>query len=320
MLSAGISSTWPGRGSTAGRPARRCRSAAGPRRGTRRGRRPGCGWRPRRRPPSAPAWRCSGWPRRSGCSRSISAGTCGNRLVEVVSGASVAATGDGAGGLVSGRFNRHRNGYRMRSKPPGRRRPQPGPVSHLPNRFPSQGRQERTRNPVARAFPGHPGPARARAAGFFTTDGQLRRNAVRTHGVKLDAAPDAPPWGEVLDCPPPVPDRNQRRAVAATDFHPSPYRHTRQARTVRGGGRCEAARTRPAVWACRSSPASLLVSAGRDSIPASCRTARCRTAGCKTARGWRIAQQLARPIGRSVTAGGRDRICGRRPCPGKDPS
>ena len=39
------------------------------------------------------------------------------------------------------------------------------------------------------------------------------------HGVKLDAAPDAPPWGEVLACLP-VPVRIQRRAVAATDTHP----------------------------------------------------------------------------------------------------
>ena len=53
-----------GPGSTAGRAARRCRSAAGPRRGTEPGPRPGCGWRPRPRPRSGRAWGCSAWPRR----------------------------------------------------------------------------------------------------------------------------------------------------------------------------------------------------------------------------------------------------------------
>ena len=124
---------------------------------------------------------------------------------------------------------------------------------------------------------------------------QHRRNAVGAHGVKLDAAPDAPPWGEVLACLP-VPVRIQRRAVAATDTHPPPHRHTRQARTVRGGAGCEKVRTRPAVWACRDSPLSALVlvpasapvlatatraanggprmSAGREIVPAGCGTAR----------------------------------------------
>jgi hypothetical protein len=59
---------------------------------------------------------------------------------------------------------------------------------------------------------------------------------VAVHGVKLDAAPDAPPWGEVLACLPPVPVRNQRRAVAARDIHLPPHHHTCQARSVYGGG------------------------------------------------------------------------------------
>jgi hypothetical protein len=179
---------------------------------------------------------------------------------------------------------------------------------HRADLYLPQGRQERTRNLAGGAFPGPPGTLTHGPTASPATDGQLRRNAVGTHGVKLDAAPDAPPWGEVLECLPPVPVRTQRRAVAATDIHPPPHRHTRQARTVLGRAGCETARTSPAVWACRGS--RRVMSAGRDGVPA----------GCETARGWRIAQQVARPIGRSVTAGGSDRTCGRHPRPGKDPS
>jgi hypothetical protein len=74
-------------------------------------------------------------------------------------------------------------------------------------------------------------------SGSCTTVGQLRRNAVAVHGVKLGAAPDAPPWGEVLACLPPVPVRIQRRAVAARDIHLPPHHHTCQARSVHGGGK-----------------------------------------------------------------------------------
>jgi hypothetical protein len=172
---------------------------------------------------------------------------------------------------------------------------------------PAHGRHERTHT---------------RDAGFFRHDGQHRRNVVGAHGVKLDAAPDAPSWGQVLACSPPVPVRIQRRAVAATDTHPSPHRHTRQARTVHGRPGCEAVRTSPAFWACHDSPVPVPaatagqaasgrphVAAVRDDAPSE----------CGEALGWRTAQQLARPIGRSVTAGGSS-VCGRHPRPGKDPS
>jgi hypothetical protein len=192
----------------------------------------------------------------------------------------------------------------------------------------SDRRRNRTRNLAGGAISGHPGPLAHGRLASLTTAGQLRRNAVGALGVKLVAAPDAPPWGEVLACLPPVPSRIQRRTVAATDIHPTPHCHARQARTVRGGTGCETVRIRPAVWADRRTSAWVPVlaqvlvtgtqaanggpraAAGQSRIPVT----------CGAVRGWRIAQQLARPIGRSVTAGGRDRICGRDPRPGKDPS
>jgi len=151
---------------------------------------------------------------------------------------------------------------------------------------------------------------------------------VGPHGVKLGAAPDAPSWGQVLACSPPVPVRIQRRAVAATDTHPSPHRYTCQAQTVHGGAGCEAVRASPADWACRGSPVPVLI---RASEPAS--TAGQAASGgprvaprrddapseCGEARGWRTVQQLARPIGRSVTAGGSGRVCGRTRALGRTP-
>ena len=185
------------------------------------------------------------------------------------------------------------------------------------------------RNRAGGAFSGDPGPLAHRLPASSATDGHHRRNVVGAHGVKLGAAPDAPSWGQVLACPPPVPVRIQRRAMAATDTHPSPHCHACQARKVPGGAGCEAVRSSPAV-ACRDSPVPMLmpvsvpasavagqaanggprIAAGRDDAPSE----------CGEARGWRIAQQLARPIGRSVTAGGSGRVCGRHPRPGKDPS
>jgi hypothetical protein len=106
-------------------------------------------------------------------------------------------------------------------------------------------------------------------------DGQHRRNAVCAHGVKLDAAPEAPSWGQVLACSPPVPVRIQRRAVAATDTHPSPHRYTCQAQTVHGGAGCEAVRASPALWARRESPVPVLMPV---SVPASAITGQARTA------------------------------------------
>jgi hypothetical protein len=47
--------------------------------------------------------------------------------------------GDGAGGLHNRRFNRHRNGYRMRCKPPERRQSQPGFRAFLLNSQPLTG-------------------------------------------------------------------------------------------------------------------------------------------------------------------------------------
>ena len=101
----------------------------------------------------------------------------------------------------------------------------PGFPSCLPSPYP------RT---AARSVPGNRSGSGCRL--LVQTVGQLRRNAVAVHGVKLGAAPDAPPWGEVLACLPPVPVRNQRRAVAARDIQP-PHHHTCQARSVHGGGK-----------------------------------------------------------------------------------
>jgi hypothetical protein len=112
----------------------------------------------------------------------------------------------------------------MRCKPPGCRQPslafRPACRALTPARRPGA----------------YPETGLARLLASCATVGQLRRNAVAVHGVKLGAAPDAPPWGEVLACLPPVPVRNQRRAVAARDIHP-PHHHTCQARSVHGGGK-----------------------------------------------------------------------------------
>lgn len=165
----------------------------------------------------------------------------------------------------------------------------PGFPSCLPSPYPPRGRQERTRNLVGQRLP-------ARRA----TLGQLRRNAVAVHGVKLDAAPDAPPRGKVLACLLPVPVRIQRRAVAARDTHRPRHRHTSQERPVHGGGKPDFT-------------ASVLVPAlGLASRGACCewKTSRKRPDGAGHGAGWRIAQlQVARPIGRSMTAGGSDRVC-----------
>ena len=113
----------------------------------------------------------------------------------------------------------------MRCRPPGCRQPS---LASRPaaEPLPPHGGQERTRNLVGQRLPAS-----------RVTVGQLRRNAVAVHGVKLGAAPDAPPWGEVLACLPPVPVRIQRRAVAARDIHLPPHHHTCQARSVHGGGK-----------------------------------------------------------------------------------
>jgi hypothetical protein len=113
----------------------------------------------------------------------------------------------------------------MRCKPPGCRQPS---LASRP--------ACRALTP-ARRTGAYPEPGRAAAVGSCVTVGQLRRNAVAVHGVKLGAAPDAPPWGEVLACLPPVPVRIQRRAVAARDIHLPPHHHTCQARSVHGGGK-----------------------------------------------------------------------------------
>jgi hypothetical protein len=171
------------------------------------------------------------------------------------------------GGLATRRFNRQRNGYRMRCKPP-LDVDSHGVVSSLSCRAftPVHGRQERTRNRAGRASPGHPGRRANGLPASSATDGQHRRNAVGAHGVKLDAAPDAPSWGPVLACSPPVPVRIQRRAAAATDIHPSPHRYTGQVQAAAGGPGCDAVRPSPAVWACRDFLVPVLT---RGSAPAS---------------------------------------------------
>ncbi len=221
--------------------------------------------------------------------------------------------------MAGRRLNRHRNGYRMPCKPPW--------TSTATAWFPVRHAGPSTRIRPARAYPetapgeaspGAPGPLAHGLPASPATDGPLRRNAVGAHGVKLDAAPDAPSWGEVPACSPPVPVRIQRSAAAVTDTHPSPHRHTCQARTVLGGTGCEAVQTCPAVWACRgclkSAPVPVVVALAPVVVP---RTVAVRV---PTVRGWQTAEQLARPIGRSVIAGGNGRICGRHPRPGKDPS
>jgi hypothetical protein len=71
-------------------------------------------------------------------------------------------------------------------------------------------------------------------------------------------------------------------------------------------------------------PASVLVPAlGLASRGAGCewKASRKRPDGAGHGAGWRIAQlQVARPIGRSVTAGGSEQSLQVNPRPGKDPS
>jgi len=217
----------------------------------------------------------------------------------------------------------------MRCKPPGCRQSQPGFRALLPNLTSLTGGRTVPETSPGGAISGQPGPLAHGRSASPGTAGQLRRNAVGALGVKLVAAPDAPPWGRGarLFCRQSLP-RTQRRAVAATDIHPPPHRHARQARTVRGGTGCETVRTRPAVWADHSTSATepvlvqvlIAVTQASNGGPRAAAGQSRTPVRCGAVRGWRIAQQLARPNGRSVTAGGRDRACGRHSRPGKDPS
>lgn len=185
----------------------------------------------------------------------------------------------------------------------------------------------------------------------LATNRPVRRNAMGACGVKLDAAPDTPRWGKVLICLPPVPVRIQRSsAAAATDTHPPLHRHTRQARPVHGGPGCPVVQACAAVRACRGSypPATALglapgpaMSPGEvPRLPAQSRRTtglatmaqaaeggppgpagrNCAPADNGAAWGWRIAQQVARRISRSLIAGSNGRVSGRHPQLWKDPS
>jgi len=152
---------------------------------------------------------------------------------------------------------------------------------------------------------------------------------VGAHGVKLDAAPDAPSWGQVLACSPPVLVRIQRRAVAATDTHPSPHRYTRQAQTVYDGAGCEAVRASPAFWACRDSSLPVLTPM---SVPASATAGQARTADRAwwPARRRTVGMRGSAGMADSTTTGPADRperdsgwqrpSLRPHPRPGKDPS
>ena len=246
--------------------------------------------------------------------------TCENRQVEVGSGATAAATGNAGQRLAARRLNHHRNGYRMPCKPPGYRQPQRGLQSAVPGLLPALGRRERTRNRAEGAFSGVPGSLAHGLPARSATDGQLRRNAVGALGVKLDAAPDAPPWGKVLACSPQVPVRIQRRAGCHRNSSiPAPPHLPGADGVWRIWVR--AVPTCPAIWSSRGCLKSVrmrvvIAQSGGPHVAAGGDT----PAGHGAARGWRIAEQLARPIGRVVTAGDHGRICGQRPRPGKDPS
>ena len=114
---------------------------------------------------------------------------------------------------------------------------------------PSRGRRERTRNLVELGL-----------SAYHSTEGQLRRNVVGVHGVKLDAAPDTPPWGR---CSPVC--RQLRSAssgglwLSETSTHPrtaTPARRGRCAADLRGAQRGGAV---PIPRACRGLPASVLL-------------------------------------------------------------
>jgi hypothetical protein len=130
------------------------------------------------------------------------------------------------------------------------------------------GRPVRTRNRAGRASRSDPRPLAHGVSASHVTVGQLRRNAVGAHGVKLGAAPDAPPWGKVLACLPPVPVRTQRRAVAARDIPPTPASpHPPGAAGARRSGVQNGA-DYPAVRTLRGLPALVLVPALGVTVPA----------------------------------------------------
>jgi hypothetical protein len=222
---------------------------------------------------------------------------------------------------------------------------------------------------------------------------------VGAHGVKLGVAPDAPRWGEVLGCLPPVrsassgglrlprtfiypltatPARRGRCRVEPGErqLDPRPairrYRGspelagkpglapasaavrvatltfaTRMLATLALATPAIARRMFAAPWLASPSPtartfAARVFTAGGVRGTGACSSAVStglaarskaaeggpyEAAGCddtqaryEAAWGWRIAQQVARPIGRSLIAGGSGRVSGRRPHPGKDPS
>jgi hypothetical protein len=121
------------------------------------------------------------------------------------------------------RFKRQRSGYPMRCKPPWMSSATAWLRVFPAEPQPPRGRLERTRNLVGHGL-----------TAYHSTKGQLRRNVVGVHGVKLDAAPDTPPWGR---CSPVC--RQLRSATSGRLWLSETFTHPRTATPARRG-RCAA--------------------------------------------------------------------------------
>jgi hypothetical protein len=217
----------------------------------------------------------------------------------------------------------------MAYKPPGRRPARRNPPDRRARRTLTRQhtvRRSRTRTHNTGASGEPCGTSTQGWPGTSTTHGRCRGNAVGSPSVKVGAAPDTPPWGQVL-ARHLLRGRLHRRAGSVTlrqsSGQPLPLRIHE---TRRGLGQMEvgggAGRATPAVWTRSATPAPATESGLILRSPAG-------GAGPGTGVGsgaGHDAQRMADICntgpadspGRDTGSTGRTR--GRRPLPGKDPS
>ena len=118
-------------------------------------------------------------------------------------------------------FNRPRNGYRMACKPPWTSTAKARPRFFASACYPPQhGLRERIRG-CAGTRPHSSWLVKTALSAPYAPYGRCQRNAVGHVGVKLGAAPDAPPRGQVLVRTPADQLLSARRRAISTSISPS---------------------------------------------------------------------------------------------------
>jgi hypothetical protein len=182
----------------------------------------------------------------------------------------------------------------------------------------------RPQSPVASGEPRGTSPRTA--ARVPTTHGPLPRNAVASPSVKLDTAPDTPPWGQVL-ARYLLPDRFSSRPWSVTfpqtlDCHlTSAYAKLGVIVANREPGGAPR-RATPAVWTRSRPPAPALDSRLAPRPPTAGRALDPGTGGslCHGGAGTAISAVSGPADSPDRNTGSTGRKRGRRPLPGKDPS